>query len=197
MPDNVLRSSLTGMLGVMAVLAAGPALAQSATILDAGGATAIVETIDMRDRAVLLRGETGNLLTVHVPREVRNLPQMRPGDRVSINVVNTVAARIARPGEPLPQSTASAARAAPGERPGGLFVDHQRMRVKIEGVDAASNTVAFIGEDRVPRRMTLRDPAMRALLPSLRVGDEVDVTFTEAVSLRVLPADQALRQPAR
>jgi len=196
MPAQPSRSTLPGLLGIVAALATGPALAQSAAILDAGGATAIVETIDMRDRAVLLRGETGNLLTVHVPREVRNLPQMRPGDRVSINVVNTVAARIARPGEPLPQSTATAARTAAGERPGGLFVDHQRMRVRVEGVDAPSNTVAFIGEDRVPRRMTLRDPAMQALLPSLRVGDEVDVTFTEAVSLRVIPADQGRRPPA-
>jgi hypothetical protein len=180
--------ALLTTLGTLAAAASTPALAQSATILDASGATAIVETIDMRDRAVLLRGETGNLVTVHVPREARNLPQLRPGDRVAINVVNTVAARIARPGDPLPESTVTAARSAAGERPGGLFVEHRRMRVKIEGVDAASNTVAFIGEDRVPRRVTLQDPAMRAMLPSLKVGDEVDVTFTEAVSLRAMPA---------
>jgi hypothetical protein len=179
--------ALLTMLGGMAA-AGTAALAQPAAILEASGATAIVETVDMQARAVLLRGETGELVTVKVPPGVRNLPQLRPGDRVMMNVVSTVAARIARPGEPLPQSTASAARSERGERPGGLFVENRRMRVKIEGVDVASNSVAFIGEDRVPRRVTLQQPAMRAMLPSLKVGDEVDVTFTEAVSLRTLPA---------
>lgn len=163
------------------------ALAQPAAILDAARATATVETVNLAERSILLRGETGNLVTVRVPQEARNLPQVQPGDKVVIDVLSTVGAHIARPGDPLPESTASMARAEPGERPGGLLVEHRRVRVKIEGINTENHSVAVIGPDRVPRTFVLRQPAMQALLPSLRVGDEVDVTFTDAVSLRVVP----------
>jgi hypothetical protein len=80
------------------------------------------------------------------------------------------------------------ARANPGERPAGMIVDHDRERVPIEGINLASNAVAFIGSDRVPRTVVVRQPAMREFLRTLKVGDEVEVTFTEAVAVSVEPA---------
>ena len=60
--------------------------------------------------------------------------------------------------------------------------------MRIEGVNPATGTVAFIGPDRVPRTVAVRQPAMRDFLRTLKVGDEVEVTFTEAVAVSVEPA---------
>lgn len=182
------KPATLAICALLATASVTAAQAQPAAILETAQRTATVESIDLQERTILLRGETGELETVRVPREVRNLPQLRPGDRVFLHVVSTVDAHVARPGDPLPESTTTAVRSAKGERPGGLIVSHNRMRVKVEGVNVASNSVSVIGADRVPRTFTLRQPTMRALLPTLKVGDEVDVTFTDAISLRVAPA---------
>jgi hypothetical protein len=164
------------------------AAAQPSVVLGAEEARATVETVDQQTRTVLLRGPTGALLTVHAGPEVRNLPQVKPGDQVVVRYAEAVAARIVRPGDPAPESTTTMARAASGERPAGLVVDHIRRRVTIEGVNPANNTVSFIGPDRVPRTVAVREPAMQDFLRTLKAGDEVEITFTEAVALSVEPA---------
>ena len=113
---------------------------------------------------------------------------MKPGDQVVVRYTEAVAARIVRPGDPAPELTTTMARAAPGERPSGMVVEHIGRRVTIEGVDPANGTVSFIGPDRVPRAVAVRQPAMQDFLRTLKVGDEVEVTFTEAVAISVEPA---------
>ena len=177
-----------GLILVAAAAATVRVAAQPSVILGAEEARATVETVDQQARTVLLRGPTGGLLTVHAGPEVRNLPQVKPGDQVVVRYAEAVAARIVRPGDPAPESTTTMARAAPGERPSGLVVEHIRRRVTIEGVDPANGTVSFIGPDRVPRTVAVRQPAMQDFLRTLKAGDEVEVTFTEAVAISVEPA---------
>jgi hypothetical protein len=164
------------------------AAAQPGVVVGAEEVRATVETVDQQTRQVLLRGPTGALLTLHAGPEVRNLAQVKSGDQVVIRYAEAVAARIVRPGDPDPESTTTMARAAPGDRPAGLVVDNVRRRVTIEGVNPANNTVSFIGPDRVLRTVAVRQPAMQDFLRTLKVGDEVDITFTEAVALSVEPA---------
>jgi hypothetical protein len=159
--------------------------AQPSVVLGAEEVRATNETADQQACMVLLRGPTGALLTVHAGPEVRNLPQVEPGDRVVVRYAEAVAARIVRPGDPAPESTTTMARAAPGERPSGMVVEHIRRRVTIEGVNPANGTVSFTGPDRVPRAVAVRQPAMQDFLRTLKVGDKVDITFTEAVAISV------------
>lgn len=164
------------------------AAAQSSAIVGTDVVRANVESVDQQKRMVLLRGPTGELLTIHAGPEVRNLAQVKPGDRVVIRYTEAIAARIVRPGDPQAESTTTVARANPGERPAGAIMEHERVRVTIEGVNPTNSTVAFIGPDRVPRTVKVQQPVMREFLRTLKVGDEVDVTFTDAVAVSVEPA---------
>ena len=185
---SIFLRSAAGLVLVGASALFNGAAAQSSALIGTNEVRAIIETVDQQKRMVLLRGPTGALLTIHAGPEVRNLAQVKSGDRVVIRYAEAIAAQIVRPGEPQAESTTSMARANPGERPAGVIIDRERMRVTVEGVNTVNNTVAFIGPDRVPRTVTVRQPAMQELLRTLKIGDEVDVTFTEAVAISVEPA---------
>jgi hypothetical protein len=193
---NIMRLVPNSMVAAGFMLLALPvaipnASAQPGLIIGSNEAVATVETVDQQQRTVLLRDSGGSLVTLQVGPEVRNLRQVQPGDQVTIRHVETIAAQIAQPGEPLPESTTSVIRAASGERPRGILVNRSRMRVTIDGIDTARNSVAFVGPDGVSRTATVRLPAMRDLLRQLKVGDQVDVAFTDVIAISVNPSAAA------
>lgn len=171
-------------------LAALPAQAQRGAqpvVSTTARTTAIVESIDQRARTVLLRREDDSLLSMKIGPEVRNLAQVRAGDRVVIEHTEAVAARLARPGGPSVEAAEAFARRPQGARPGAAVADVVRARVKIEQVFGTGDTVSFTGPAGVRRTLPIRSPEMQAFARSLRPGDEVDVTFIDVVAIRVEP----------
>jgi hypothetical protein len=152
--------------------------------------TATVESVDQADRTVLLRGPAGGLLTVHAGPEVKNLAQVKPGDRVVIRYREALAAQIAKPGQPLPpvQESTQQTTAPLGQKPAGTLEHVVQARVQITAVDPEHNRVSFIGPAHVERTAQVLDPDMQRLLRTLKVGDQVDLTYTEAVAIKVEPA---------
>ncbi|MBL6459141.1 hypothetical protein JMJ55_27850 [Belnapia sp. T6] len=152
--------------------------------------TATVETVDTTAREVLLRGEGGNLVTVKAGPEVRNLAQVRSGDRVVLDYQEAIAVEIVRAGDTRPPvgSVAAAGRAEPGQRPAGIAGEAVRVRVRIDTVDARAGAVTFTGPRGVTRRVVVREPEMRDFVRGLRPGEEVDIVYAEALAVRVEPA---------
>jgi hypothetical protein len=150
---------------------------------------AVVESVDQSTREVVLRGPEGNLATVTAGPEVRNLAQVRRGDRVHVTYGAALAVEMAPPGGggPPAEVATGMARAEPGERPAGAVGQRVRARVRIEQVDPATGRVAFVGPQGVRREVTPQNPAMADFARRLRPGDEVDMTYAEAVAVRVEP----------
>ena len=65
-----------------------------------------------------------------------------------------------------------------------------RVRVTSTGIAPRHNIVSFIGPGRIERTVEVQDPQMQRALRTLKVGDEVDLTYTEAVAASVEPAGQ-------
>jgi hypothetical protein len=181
-------------LSLVGLLLAAPALGQTAATPPGASAqresevTAVVESVDMQQRQVLLRGADGSLATVKVGPAVRNLAQVRPGDTVRVAYLESLVAELAPPGAPLTASSDVAAiRARPGERPGAAAVERIRVRVRVLDVDQGSGTVRFVGPNGQPRIAVVKEPAMLELLRQIKAGDEVNLTYTEALAISVTP----------
>ena len=155
-------------------------------------AVAVVESVDQRTREVVLRGQDGDRVAVTAGPEVRNLAQLRRGDRVVVTYGEALAVEMAPPGAGGPplEVAEGAVRARPGQRPGGAVGREVRARVRIEAVDRGTGRVAFVGPRGVRRVVTPREPEMVDFVRRLRPGDEVDVTYTEAAAVRVEPANR-------
>jgi ribosomal 50S subunit-recycling heat shock protein len=146
---------------------------------------ATVTAIDLKSRMVTLKGPEGNERTIHVDKRARNLPQVKVGDVVKIAYVQHVAWQVKKPGEGASGNvTAEAAevRAKPGEKPGGAVGQRVTFTATIEAIDLAKGTVTLKGPQGNSQTIKARNPAN---LKKVKVGDVVDITYTEAVAIEV------------
>jgi hypothetical protein len=150
-------------------------------------ATATVAAIDVPKRLVTLRGQDGKLFTVEAGEEVRNLPQVEVGDRVVVRYYEAIAAEVAEPGQEA-SASATAMHAPPGAKPAAGVAQEVTAAVKIVALDLVKHTVSFTDPEGLAQTITVQDPKMRDFLKTLKVGDEVAVTYTEALAISVEPA---------
>lgn len=185
------KLSLAAAIVVGALLHFSAAIAQTAPqgmmAGDAVQVKATVEAIDKATRAVTLKGERGRVVSVQVDPEVKAFDTLKVGDTVTATYMVAVAAQIAKPGQPMAEPKAGVATPKDG-KPGEVVAGQQvRTRVKIDAVDAASNTVTFRGEKGV-RTVAVKNPDLQKSLKELKAGDEVDLIYTEALAITIDPA---------
>jgi len=183
-----LVEGVTGML-LVAVLAACAHRPAEPFVTDRlVQATARVEAIDLSERLVSLSGP-GGTATISVAPEVRNLEQVQVGDEVVVSYYEGIAAQMRKHGAPnegFANSTALA-RAPEGERPARAVGQTIATTVRIESVDTSRNTVTFRREDGLVRTLPIRTPEGRTFIRKLLPGDDVDVMYTEAMAIEVVP----------
>jgi hypothetical protein len=172
---------------LLAITFLPPTIGAAATVSDEEQISAVVDSVDLVTRQVLLRGPQGGTVTVTAGPEVRNLEQLKAGDKVVVTYREALAAELAKPGSsaPPPQVVERTNRAAPGSTPGASAEQMIKARVKITGVDHKHNRVSFVGPAKIERTVDVVDPNMQDFLRTLKVGDEVDLTYTEAIAVSV------------
>lgn len=150
-------------------------------------AVATVERIDHQTRQVTLRRADGSSTTLRVGPEARNLPQVKVGDRVVVAYHESLAYEVKRAGEATPGTAlaGATARAKPGEKPGGVDAQQLTVTSTIEAIDTRAGTVTLKGANGETVTAKVRDPEKLKLV---RVGDLVELTYTEAIAVSVEPA---------
>lgn len=147
-------------------------------------ATATVQAIDLEKRIVTLKGPKGNVFDVTVGEEARNLPQVKVGDLVEVKYYESVAYRLLKPGEAVAgtQETETIARAKPGAKPGGVVGREVTITATIQAIDKKKQTVTLKGPDGKTVTVKAEKPEN---LKKVKVGDEVEITYTEALAISV------------
>lgn len=158
-------------------------------ITDVRETAATVTQLDLATRLVTLRDAGDREFTVKVGDDVRNLPQVKVGDKVVARYYESIGASLRKAGDPTaPTIELADAVAEPGQRPGALAGERLTLPVTIISVDTATHVVTFYGPDKRVRTFAVQTPEGRAFIRKLKQGDEVVVTFTEALAISVQPA---------
>lgn len=151
--------------------------------------SATVDAIDVEKRLVTLKADDGEVATIQVSEEVRNLPQVKVGDRVNVQYYRALGARLSTPTSPDAATIDLAAERAPeGERPAGAMGSQLTVPVTIAAVKNDGKLVSFYGEDGLLRVLDVIRPEGQAFVKGLKEGDKVELTYTEAVAVTVEPA---------
>jgi hypothetical protein len=157
--------------------------AQRETVIET---MATVEKVDQTTREVTLRATDGEVVTVVAGPEVRNLPQLAAGDVVRLSYLESIALRMAEPGEGGPATaTVIAGRNAEGEQPGGIVGAAVNMVVTFQSYDPATATATFLTPEGQTESVIVH-PAMRAFAAARRSGDRVAVELTNAVAVSIV-----------
>jgi len=152
--------------------------------------TATVEAIDLATRMVTIVGPDGKSFVVHADEQVRNLSQVQVGDKVTVEYYEGLVAETGPTGTTPDEVKAAVAvaRAPLGERPAGAVGNAITATVVIEYVDPIRNVVHFTGPLGKTRIVKVMKPEFRTMLKNLKPGDEVTLTYFEAMAVSVKPA---------
>jgi hypothetical protein len=153
--------------------------AAAATIVTA---TATVEKVDKAAGKLTLKDPQGKTFDLKPGPRV-NLDQLKPGDRVTATYYEEVAVAInkAAPGA-APKMVETTV-----ERAGGVTAKQATVTARIVSVDPKKNTVEIRTPDANTHSLKVQDPDLQARLKQIKPGDNLDITYTEALALSVEP----------
>lgn len=169
--------------GGVVVAASSPG---QATLAQAVTVTATVTAVDAAKRQVTLKGPRGNEVPMTVGPDVRNLEQVKVGDQVNVRYIESLSLTLKKDGKELRGSsiTDDAARAPQGERPGGAAARQVEITADVIAVDPKTQTLTLKGSMRT---VELKVPD-RGQFNLVKVGDQIQAVYTEALAVSVEPA---------
>ncbi len=188
-----MNKTLMSMSALVALAAGTPALAQQPAAkaqvldmeakMDAVKVTAVVQAVDLKNRIVTLTGPAGNTFSVVVSDEVKNLPQVKVGDQLVVSYFEAVVLDFQK-GDGIRMATVwdDAAKAKPGAKPGVAAAGKVTLVTNIWAIDAAKGTVLVRGPYGHFTEVKLKD---KALLTGVKVGDQMKISYSEAIAIRI------------
>jgi hypothetical protein len=150
-------------------------------------ATATVEAIDASTREITLKGENGSSTFTAGP-EVRNFDNIHVGDKVNVSYYEALVAELKKKGTGTTQpiEVAEASRAPVGSTPAASAGRAVTGTVKIESYDTATDTVVFTNSAGERHTVAVQAQNMKELGRTLKPGDEVELTYIEAIAVEVV-----------
>ncbi|HYE37450.1 hypothetical protein [Methylocaldum sp.] len=188
--DRVWYSIIRGTVGVFLMTLAACATQEAGQLYaNTKQTTAKVEEIDLHGRQVFLKDSLGNRFTVLIDPRVENLAKVKVGDQVIIGYYEALAAEIKDPGEGVKgvKVGEGSSITQSGERPAGSVGRSVKATVKVLSVNQDTNTVMISSPSGHVHTVEVRNPRLQKYVKKLEAGDEVELTYTEAVAVTVEP----------
>ena len=178
----LLATTASATLAQTAAVAAASAPGQAAVLADER-VSATVTAIDQGTRKVTLREADGTLLTFVAGPEVRNLAQVKVGDVVTLSHTVALVLELKKATGGIRERVESEGglRAAPGQKPGAIMAREVRVVADVTKIDTKNKTVTLRGPNR-SMKLRVDDPKQ---LAGIKLGDQVEATFIDAVAVSV------------
>jgi hypothetical protein len=170
---------------LLAVLWAGSAVAfAQGTTARAGNIskTATITAINHTTRVVTLKDAQGNVEDVMCGSEIKRFDELKVGDTVTFSYHAAVAYQIVKPGEKSAPAAGTSMVRGQGAKPSGAVTNQKKATVTVEAIDAAAPSITVKTADGHKMTAQVED---KKNLEGLKVGDKVEVTFTEALMVTV------------
>ena len=172
------------MLAALALVSsAHMAMAQSKTVSsEMRTETATVEAIDASTRTLTLKKADGSYLTTVAGPDITRFDEVKPGDTVNVRYYENVVIRVKRPGESDVVSSVKGTTGSEQVLPGGTKAKQVTITATITAIDPAAPSITFTGPNGWKYSSKVQDTEA---LAKVKVGDKVDIVWTEAMLVSV------------
>lgn len=176
-------TAAAGSTTVHAQASAAVAAADGVRITVVGEITAV----DVAARTVSIKGPSGNIGDYAVDPAVRNLEQVKVGDRVQIDYRAAVGLALVKGGDGIREKVEgdSTATSKDGAKPGGAVLKTTTIVANVLSVDKKRKLVKLQGPEGRVVDVQVRDAKV---LKEVKVNDQVVAKVTESVAINVKPA---------
>ena len=144
--------------------------------------TATVAKINQKTREVTLKADDGQEYAFVAGDAVKNLAQVNKGDLVVATYTEALAYELKKSGKAGAAAAVAGGAAAPGAKPAGTLGAAVTVTVVITAIDTKVPSVTFKRPDGTTRTIKVKDPAN---LQGVSVGDAVELTYVEALALKI------------
>jgi len=151
-------------------------------VLASAQVTATVTKIDQKTREVTLKTEDGKEYSFVADAAVQNLAQVAKGDLVTATYTEALAYELKKGGKADAAATVAGAAAPLGAKPAGIVGGKVTATVAITAIDTKVPSVTFKGPEGNTKTVKVKDPAK---LKGVSVGDTVELTYAEALAIKV------------
>jgi hypothetical protein len=177
------RTIAAGVSAVLALFLATTVRAQAKEIPgEKITASGTVEAIDHTSRVLTLKNQDGEFVTIDVPADAKRFPEIKVGDKVTATYYDNVVVRLKKPGEAPVDKEEAAVTPGTGVKPGGTVATQRTMTAVVEAIDPKVPSITFKGPKGWKYSRRIQD---KNVLKQVKVGDQVDFTWTEAVMIEV------------
>jgi len=164
------------MLGI-----AGIAAAQTKTLTgETQTISATVEAINVSTRTLTLKGPKGNFIDIVAPETMKRFSEVKVGDTLTARYYENLVIRKKLPGEKDVDTTAEGVTPGSGARPAGTAAKQRTITATITALDPKVPSLTLSGPNKWTYSARIED---KKVLDQIKVGDKVDLTWTEALLL--------------
>jgi hypothetical protein len=143
--------------------------------------SATVEAIDHAARQVTVKKQDGTYEVFYVPMAIKRFEVLKIGDRITAKHYENIVLRVKAPGE-KDADTARDAVTPSKDSPAGTIAHQRTITATITAIDQKTPSISFAGPNGWKYSSRVED---KAALAKVKVGDKVDITWTEAVLLSI------------
>jgi len=172
------------VVGSVLLLAGGGVSAQITKTLQGQSVTvtATIEAIEQSTRTLTIKNDKGDYETLVVPEDMARFSALKIGDKITARYYENVVVRFKKPGEAAVDLDQAALTTTPGQKPGGTAATQRTITATVTAIDPKVPSITVKGPNGWTYSRKVTD---RKALAQLKVGDQLDITWTDALLISV------------
>ena len=171
----------TIVIGLTVLGMAGTAFAQTKTLTgETQTISATVEAINATTRTLTMKGPKGNYLDIVVPDSVQRFSAIKVGDTLTARYYENLVIRKKQPGEPDVDTSGEGVTKGGIDKPARTAAKQRTITATITALDPKVPSITLSGPNKWTYSARIED---KKVLEQVKVGDKVDLTWTEALLL--------------